>query len=802
MDFLKDIEEEVLCIVPNILKEKVLREIDRLKKLVNVKILSFSNLKRELYFDYDESAILYLMSKYHYKYEVAKNYIDYMYYLEDKVYQSDKLRMLLNLKMELMENQLLTVSNDFINYYKDKKVIVFGYDYINQFNKKMLGYFHNVSQISKTKYDKICEVYPFSTLEEEIVFVIHRIVELIQSGVLLENIFIVNSQEEYTNEIIKLFKMYHIPINLERSSSISTTLFVKDVMNVLKDTQSFVLTIEYMKEKYDFTSESISQLYFKLLNIFNKYSTIDVEFPFIFEAVEYDIKNTFVEPKKQKNSISVSTLINNFYCDSEYVFLIGFNQGLVPLIHKDEDFISDNLKEEVGLESTSLLNSIEKNMTIDSIASIKNIIISYKLHHMDSDFYPSDLLSHPMFAQISYKKDSFISYSSEYCKIKLAEMLDDLIKYDKTNDLLPVYFHSLDIPYMEFDNRFKGIDIASFYDFIHHRLVLSYTSIDAFYKCQFKYYLDYILNINKYEENFNTFIGSLFHFVLSRLYQESFDLDKDYEYYLKDRTFSAKEMFFLNKLKKELKIICDRLKEFNLMTGLTHVFTEKNISIDKSGDISVIFKGIIDKIMYKDFDGKTLVSVIDYKTGFTDIDLCNVAYGMSMQLVVYLYLITKSNLFENYSFVGFYLQRILSGEVNIEPGKSYIEMKNHNLRLYGYSTTDTLSLQRFDSTYENSEFIMGMKYGKNGFYRYSKVLSSEQMDQLVDLVDEKIDDAKEAILKGEFTINPKKLSSDKEITGCKFCKYKDICFRKNEDIVYLKKYTDLSFLSKEGEDYA
>ena len=73
-----------------------------------------------------------------------------------------------------------------------------------------------------------------------------------------------------------------------------------------------------------------------------------------------------------------------------------------------------------------------------------------------------------------------------------------------------------------------------------------------------------------------------------------------------------------------------------------------------------------DEIMYKEYDGKTLISIIDYKTGFTDIDICNLPYGIGMQLVIYLYLISKSDIFEKYSFVGFYLQRILSGEVNIE----------------------------------------------------------------------------------------------------------------------------------------
>ena len=87
---------------------------------------------------------------------------------------------------------------------------------------------------------------------------------------------------------------------------------------------------------------------------------------------------------------------------------------------------------------------------------------------------------------------------------------------------------------------------------------------------------------------------------------------------------------------------------------------------------------------------------------------------------------------------------------------------------------------------------------KKGFYNYAKVLNEEDMNKLSELVDSKIDEARDKILDCDFSINPKWLSGDKEITGCHYCKYNDICNRKNDDIINLKKYKDLSFL-KEGD---
>ena len=802
MNFLENIKEETLLVIPYSIKDKILNEINKANHLINVKLITLEQMKKNVYFDYDERAILYLIHNYNYQYEVAKNYIDNMYYIEDKNYSSLKLNQLLNLKKELDYNKLLIYNEGFKQYYQDKKIIVFGYDEIDKFNKNMLNKFTNVQIISKNNNNFIKKVYEFNTLEEEVIFVSKRIIDLIEKKVSLNKIFLVNVSSEYNNEIIKIFNMHKIPIDLINISSIATIPMVKNIMSYLKNSESFIDTINMIKESFDLKDENIYSIYITILNLFNKYNSLDYSFEDKISAIEYEINKIYLKPKINTNCIQLTNLIDNYFDDDEYVFLLGFNQSSVPFIYKDEDFISDIIKDEVCIEKSNELNELERIKTINAINSIRNIVITYKLHCLDLEYYPSDLIDNKTFIKENVEINYLKSYSKVLTSIKLAEMIDDLIKYDKKNDLLPIYFSTIDIPYLKYDNSFKLINKDNLIKYINNSLILSYTSLDSFYKCQFRYYLDNILKLNKYEETFNTVVGSLFHYVLSKSYNKDFDLDKVYDYYLKDKTFTSKEYFFLNKLKKELKIVCDQLKEFNFVTGLTNVFLEKNISIDKSTSINVLFKGIVDKIMYKEYDGQTLISIIDYKTGSTEIDILNLPYGIGMQLVIYLYLISKSNIFEKYTFVGFYLQRILSGEVNIEEGKSYLDIKYSNLKFYGYSTKDTLSLERFDPTYENSQYIKGMKYGKNGFYHYSKVIDNDTMNKLIDIVDKKIDYARDNILNGNFAINPKAFINDKEVIGCKYCNYKDICFRKNDDIVNLKKYSDLSFLNEEGDESA
>lgn len=120
MNFLENIKEETLLVIPYSIKDKILNEINKANHLINVKLITLEQMKKNVYFDYDERAILYLIHNYNYQYEVAKNYIDNMYYIEDKNYSSLKLNQLLNLKKELDYNKLLIYNEGFKQYIKIK----------------------------------------------------------------------------------------------------------------------------------------------------------------------------------------------------------------------------------------------------------------------------------------------------------------------------------------------------------------------------------------------------------------------------------------------------------------------------------------------------------------------------------------------------------------------------------------------------------------------------------------------------------------------------------------------------------
>ena len=379
----------------------------------------------------------------------------------------------------------------------------------------------------------------------------------------------------------------------------------------------------------------------------------------------------------------------------------------------------------------------------------------------------------------------------------LGKDLDTFVKYgEKTSRLETLFSNYKDIKYMSYDNKFKGIDKEKMYDYLNNNLTLSYSSLENYYKCKFRYYLNSILKLDKYEETFAIFIGNLFHDVLSKCFEDNFDFDKEYDSYVSKYNSNNKDKFFFNKLKKDLLFIIDTIKKQYSYSNFKEAKYENRFSINKDKTIKVKFIGFIDKLLIHKYKDKVLLAIIDYKTGPQDIKLTNCYYGLNMQLPIYLYLSKNGN--PQAEVVGFYLQKILTGVPKLDPKKDIKSIKEDNLKLLGYSIYDEELINEFDSSYEKSEVIKSLEKTSNGFRSYSKLLTKEQMDNLYKLVDKKIDEARDDILEANFEIDPKRIGFDN--VSCLYCKYKDICYMNENNIKVLDEVKDLDFLGGDNND--
>jgi len=771
-DFVKD---ETLIICPLDYKNNILNYLTKNKLIVNLKFMTINEYKKNLMFDYDYHAIDYLVDKYQLKVSNAKELIENLYYVNDKKYNNEKLDYLVSIKKELDSNNLL-IYNPLFKKYLNWKTVIYGYGELDKFNNSL---FSSANIIPYKLIDKEYNIYHFDDINNELEFVFNTIVDLIKKGISINDIYLMNVTSEYYSYLKRFSKFYHIDISDINNDSIMGTTIVKDFYQMILDKKS--------REEIFSKLDNESNLYGILVNILNKYN--DTDLYDVKELIYDDLLNTKLPSIKYNNVLNFINLFD-YIDDNKYVFLIGFNNGTIPTIYNDIDYITDNIKDLVNMSSSNELNMLSKNNTLAYLSNIKNLYISYKDQSPFSSFYPSTLLDDMKIKEIKY--ESNYDYSEDYNKVRYIDKIDNFIKYGLfSEDINRLYSSYGKLNYLSYDNSYTKINKESLIEYLDNKLTLSYSSIDSYYKCGFKYYLTNILDIDLYDETFQTRIGSLFHDVLSHKNDDNFNMDECYNNFVSKYEFNNKEKFFIDKLKTDLEFILKVLKEYQLLTGLNKEMFEEKIQILIKDSPLVYFKGFVDKIMYDVYNDKTLVSIIDYKTGNIDINLSKLPLGLSMQLPVYLYLIEKSKLFDNPVIVGFYLQHILDNEIKRDDKKSYEELKKDNLKLCGYSLNNKEYLSIFDSSFENSEMIKGLKLKKDGeFTSNSKVLSSNEFKNIVDIVDDNIKKGTDLILDAEFPINPK-IVNDINVS-CEFCKYKDICYLSEKDKKYIKLEGDIN----------
>lgn len=775
---MKNLKDNTLLIIPNHLKETILLSFcDELK---NIKIMTDNEFIRSYYFDYDLETIYYLMNKYKLKYEVVLIYLKNLYYVENKNYNNDKLNKLVEIKKELDEHNLLKYKPLFLNKLKSMNIVFYNFYDLDKFYLNLIDNLKKITSVEVINEENNCyyehKIYEFKNAEEEVEFVATKICELVLSGVNINNIVLLNSSDIYTNHIKRIFKYFSIPINIKDNNSLlGTKMGTFFLENINSDISK---TFELLEINFDLKNSLNLEIYNRLITISNKFSFVS-DYMEIKGLLKVELLNTKLSDVILDEAVKVEVLEDYIPNDNEYVFLLGFNQGECPKNLKDEDYINDLLKEKLNLSTTTSKNIIHSKKIINIIKNVKNLWITYKLNGEQGSLTVSSLNEKLNYEVIHNIKISY-NYSNLNNNLKLARYMDDYLKYGSKNEDLDLLNNTYkNNVYRKYDNKFNGIKKTS------ENITLSYSSMDNYYKCSFKYYISSILKLNCYEETFMTYIGSLFHYVLSK--KDNLSLEDSIIEFMNNnpKEFTNKENFFLEKLKKDLEFILDVIKKQDDYTNFHNALYEKYIEIPKGYDK---FIGIVDKILLN--DNKTLGAIVDYKTGNPSLELNYIEYGLGLQLPIYLYLINKIN--PDIEVVGFYLQKILPSLIIRNPLKDITSQKRDLLKLQGFSLSEEEKLSEFDKTYIDSELIKSMKVGNNGFYAYSKTLTKNNMQNIVKIIDQKIDEALTNIHNNNFDINPKVINN-KNI-GCEYCKFKDICYMTEKDIVRLKDIDNLDFL--------
>lgn len=788
-DYLKD---NTIIITKKENKEYILNEINNYtKEKLSLKFMTKEEFIKHLFFDYDSNTIIYLMHKYNIKYDIAKMYIENiynLYYINNTNEIHPKIQKLLSIKEDLINNNKLKVDKLFHSYIKNKTILIYDYPIDKEFEKIILKY--HITKVNPIYQTKSYQINEFSTINEELAYTCEQIRNLLNQKVDINNIFLIIPNDYYTMTNT-IFNLNNIPINLPSQNKMISYSLVKDFLKELKKSKNIEKTIELIKNKYDLEKEEVLNIYNTLINIINKIDIDNIED--IIIILEQKLKNQNLNIPKLKNAINLTNL-NTTIKEDKYVFILGFNSDNYPSITKDIDYLPDNLKEKLDLTTSYQYNQISKDYLINKLNSIKNIIISYSIKNNSINYFKSPLITELNMKIITTHELTY-NYSNLYNKLTLATFLDNYFNYKIKNKKLDTLYATYpSINYLSYDNKYQKIDPQKLQKELKNGLNISYSSLNNYYKCSFRYYLDNILKLYIKENTFDLYIGNLFHYILSICFKENFNYEVEFQNYLNNHDpLTKKEQVFITKLKEELLYIINYLKETLNYTNLDKSLYEEKIIVNIKDNIKVTITGIIDKVMYKEENGNTYLVVIDYKTGKPDINLNNTIYGINMQLPIYLYLIKEKSNFQNIKVSGFYYQKILNNELNFKEGKTKEEQKNENLKLIGYSNSNIEILEKFDKTYQNSRIIKSLKITSNAFSKNSKLLNDTQIDKLINICKDNIKKAIISIGNADFTINPKVIGDDH--IGCKYCPYSDICYKTYADSIILEEQKNLDFLN-------
>lgn len=751
-------------------KMRLLIVLSKEKRFNNNKFYSFRKLKKKLIFDYNNKTIEYVMNKYNVNINIAKIYLENLYFLKDL--EDNKVKFLNALKKDLDENNLLIYNKEFRKYLENKDITVYNKSKLSKEEKRILeGLNIRIENNLNNNYEP--SIYEAENIEEEVEYVIRSIKELLCKNVDINNIKIIASKE-YNKYLDYFCDLFGLPINIASDNTFYGTKIASKFLE-LYDNYEIDEIIDKLSDE-----ENINDL----ITIVNKSVLVDDKYA-RKEFIINDLKTSKVKGVLYKNAIEIGSL-DDYYSSDDYVYLIGCNKGIFPKVYNDDNFLSDKILDELDLDTSVEKNKLENKKNFEFIRNIPNLVITYNLFDGEKVKYPSNIIEE---LKVDVKKieiDRRISYSKSLSNLSYAKDLDNLYKYNDEGKYLKMYQKNLNIPYKEYNNTYFKVDKALLKDSLENGITLSYTSLEMYNECSFKYFLNSIMKLNIFENTFKIVVGKIVHHILEIGLDKKIDIDLEISNFIKDLDFSfgPKELFYLHKITKELEFLLDYLEEQKKHSKLNEYLFEEEISIDKSYDgIDITFKGVIDKVMMTKYNDKEVIAVIDYKTGDKNIKLDTLEYGINIQLPIYLYLLKKSSRFKNSVIAGFYIEKVLNNCLNIDKNKSLETLKKENLRLQGYTNSNETIISLLDDNYLDSKMIKGLRFKNDGsFYSTSKVLSNEEMDKLIIVVDEIIDKVIKSIVNGDYEINPKVIKG-KNI-ACEYCKFKDICYvTKEQELV-------------------
>ncbi len=725
---------------------------------LDLKLFSKEELNKYVHYSVSEEALIYLIKKYHYTYEEAKAYIEDLVYVNEGT--DNKTKFLLSLKNELLDNNLLIAPIGFTK--KSDEIDIYGYsdqDSELLFILKSLGLTPNY--ISNNAINKEETINYFERIEEETYFVLNEIAALLDKGISIKDIYILNRNKEYNYYLNKFAPRFGYKLNINSGANFYSLGAVKEFLKIYKSSSDLAESLEALKELL-----KDDPLYLDIEGIVRDSSISEFSFEEQLDYLVNKFKEKEVPIKKFDNAVKV---INNpTFLMGKYVFVIGFAQGVYPRSYKDDRFLNN-----FELSSINRLNAKDKTKLDDSQLNVffnsdNSFVFTFSNHSLTSNYYPSPIAKRREMTEAKPKLADFF-YSDDVIKLIYSDLKDlnhfykeEPENYKKLNGVVDVNYNSYSNSYQY---KARVFDHSS-------KIKLSTSSLELCSICPFKYYLDRVLKVDEDDETYFIDVGNLAHHLFEHMREENFDFDRDFDENTKDLTLKPSQKYILNhNIRGQIKTAIDAIKKREHYYLNPTIYNELRVKYNI--DNNTFIDGVIDNLVTID---KTHFICVDYKTGNTKFDDSKLKYGLSTQLPTYSLLVSSDERFKDLSIAGLYINNVLTTKIQIEQKED--ELIPSYLKLNGKTIADLDTAIKLDSTLGDSKssFINGLTVKKDGcsLRDSSSLVSKETFDEYKTITLNLFKEMNNNLRNNNFDIHP--YYKNERDNGCQYCPYKDICY--------------------------
>lgn len=530
--------------------------------------------------------------------------------------------------------------------------------------------------------------------------------------------------------------------------------------------------------------------------------------------------------------------------DIKAVFIIGLCDGIFPASPKNNSLFTDEERKiiaEEGLElgegeNDAVLSERMYAYTAFTSASEKVFASYYKYDISSAEQSPSVLISRLKDSVNVLPEESTDDFREDFwlCSESFAfEHLASLGKIStESSEALKKYFSEKDFWSARAQKLGKSVKAENFAlkngdnaeKVFGENFRFSPTKLDTFGQCPFSYFLKSGLMLKERQkaELSPLSAGTLIHHVLqvlvpkfggsgiSKLSDEElrFEVNSVLKEYLdsvmgSEKGKTSRFMYLYRRTASFIVKLLKRLgEEFFDSEFVPYSYEEplggKQVGfyrLETPDGKEIIVEGTIDRIDVLDRDGKRYVRVVDYKTGSKDFALCDVYYGINMQMLVYLFSIQQGG------------KGKLSGTV--PSGVLYMPAKNSVLKIDRNDSPE----KKNDATrrsfcmngllLDDEAVLNAMEPGLSGFYipvkqrrdgSFTSVASLAEFGIIKNHIDSLLIKMAKELSEGKIAALPYRKSNS---TPCDFCRFKGVC-RRNEDAPFVEheSFSDDKFFEK------